>query len=208
SDKILSVLKKDFSKNILGLSGVHDNVLEYKSASEIPFMKSIKLRLPWLVIGLLGITFAAGFINLFEEMLSEHLIIAFFIPAIVYMSGAIASQHQTLLTRDLAMMEEQIDFKKYFLNVGAVGLFLGLMIGFLIFFLISFFWHNALMALIIALSMALTLFVSSLLSVTITYGISLMKADPANGSGPFAAIVSDVSSIIIYFIIVYALISM
>ena len=54
----------------------------------------------------------------------------------------------------------------------------------------------------ISLAMGITLIVSSASSFTITYIISKTKNDPAEGSGPLATIISDVASIMIYFLIV------
>jgi magnesium transporter len=201
NDKIMTILKNDFSRNLTSLSGVNEDALDYRSADNMPFFNSIKNRLPWLLIGLFGITLSAGFINIFEELLSEHLIIAFFIPAIVYMSGAIGSQHQTLLIRDLALSKE-IDYKKYFLKVIATGGILGIIIGFLVFIIIQTFWGDFFSSLAISLAMGITLIVSSASSFIITYIISKTKNDPAEGSGPFATIISDVTSIMIYFLIV------
>jgi Mg/Co/Ni transporter MgtE len=76
----MTILKNDFSRNITSLSGIKAEVLDYDNTEKIPFFKSIKNRLPWLIIGLFGITLSAGFINIFEELLSEHLIIAFLFP--------------------------------------------------------------------------------------------------------------------------------
>ncbi len=201
NDKIMTIVKNDFSRNFASLSGVHSEVFEYRSAVEIPFFESIKHRLPWLIVGLIGITFSAGFINIFEEVLSEHLIIAFFIPAIVYMSGAIGSQHQTLLIRDLALSQD-IDYKKYFLKVMGIGAVIGLIIGVLVFAIISALWGEIFSAIAISLAMGITLIVSSASSFIITFIISKTKNDPAEGSGPFATIISDVTSIMIYFLIV------
>jgi len=206
NDKIMTILKNDFSRNITSLSGIKAEVLDYDNTEKIPFFKSIKNRLPWLIIGLFGITLSAGFINIFEELLSEHLIIAFFIPTIVYMSGAIGSQHQTLLIRDLALSKE-LNYKKYFLKVVAIGGVLGIIIGFLIFVIIQVFWGDFFSALAISLAMGTTLIISSASSFIITYIISKTKNDPAEGSGPFATVISDISSIMIYFLIVHLMLN-
>ena len=55
------------------------------------------------------------------------------------------------------------------------------------------------MAAIISVAMFFALVVTSLTALVITLGINKLKLDPALGSGPVATIISDVTSIIIYF---------
>jgi magnesium transporter len=202
NDKIMTIINNSLTKDIIHFAGIHKSFLKYKNALEVPFFESVKQRLPWLLIGLFGIILAAGFISAFEELLGEHLIIASFIPAIVYMSGAIGSQHQTLLIRDITLMGKNMNLSKYFLKVISLGLALGIIIGLIIFSAISLFWNEPFLGIIIGFSIMITLIVSSISSFIITCSINRLKSDPATGSGPFATIISDVSSIMIYFWIV------
>jgi magnesium transporter len=79
---------------------------------------------------------------------------------------------------------------------------LGIIVFFAVFLLIYLLWNEAFMGLIIGFSMMITLIFSSMTSLLITYIISKCNTDSALGSGPFATIISDVSSIIIYFLVV------
>jgi magnesium transporter len=202
NDKIMTIINNSLTYDAINFAGIHKSFLSYESALTIPFFKSLIHRLPWLLIGLIGITLAAEFMSMFEGLLEKYLIIAFFVPAVVYMSSAVGSQHQTLLIRDLALMGNQLDIKKYFLKAMLIGLALGIVIFAAVFLLISFLWNEAFMGLIIGISMMITLTFSSMTSLLTTYIISKCKMDSALGSGPFATIISDVSSIIIYFLVV------
>ncbi len=202
TDKILTILNNSLLYDIMHFAGIHKSHFDYENTFEVPFKTSVMSRLPWLLIGLLGIALAAGFISLFENMLEEHIIIAFFIPAIVYMSGATGAQHQTLLIRDLTILGKDLDIKKYFIKSMLVGFSLGLIIAVAVYFIISIIWQEPFIALIIATSMLITLVVSSFTSIIITYSIRRLRLDPALGSGPLATIISDVTSIILYFVVV------
>lgn len=43
----------------------------------------VRLRIPWLIVGLLGGTLASFLISNFEKILSENISLAFFLPLIV-----------------------------------------------------------------------------------------------------------------------------
>lgn len=199
ADEILSTLNRALREDILHLAGIHKSHLKYENTLEVPFFLSIFHRLPWLIIGLIGIVIAAVFIGIFEDILQSYLVLAFFIPAIVYMSDALGTQYQTLFIRDLAIMGKKLNVKIYVLRQMIIGLFLGFIISFLIFAVILLFWKQPFIAFVIASSMFITLLISSFTALMITYILYHYNFDPALGGGPFATIVSDVISIIIYF---------
>ena len=203
NDKILTILNNSLTHDIIHFAGIHKSFLKYRNLIEVPFIDSVKQRLPWLLIGFFGIMLGAGFISSFEEILKEHIILAAFIPVIVYMSGAMGSQHQTLLIRDIALMDNRMDMLRYFFKVLGIGIVLGGIIGLLVYVFVSTFWKDSFIGIIIGVSLMITLIVSSVSSFLITYSMSKLKSDPAAGSGPFATIISDVTSIVVYFIITY-----
>ena len=49
-------------------------------------------RLPWLLIGLGGALLAADVVALFETQLRLHVMLAFFIPGIIYLADAVGTQ--------------------------------------------------------------------------------------------------------------------
>jgi len=202
TNKILSIINRTLHENILYFAGVHKSHLEYEDTMHVPLPLTLFHRIPWLVIGLLGVLFAAGFISKFEAILDKHLILAFFIPAIVYMSDALGTQHQTLFIRDLAVFGKELKLLPYLLRQILIGFIIGLFIGIIVFLIVSFFWKESYIALIVALAIFITLVISSITSLITTLLFKVFKQDPALGSGPFATIISDVLSIIIYFIIV------
>lgn len=204
-DEIFSILNKTLKEDILHLAGIHKSHLKYDNTLALPLFLSILHRLPWLIIGLIGISVAAIFIGIFEATLQNYLILAFFIPAIVYMSDALGTQHQILFVRDLALLGRELNIKKYFFRQMIIGAILGLILSSVIFLIISLFWKQVFIALVIAISMFVTLIVSSFTALSITFIISKLGIDPALGSSPFATVVSDLISIIIYFGVAFLL---
>lgn len=203
-EEILPVLNWALKEDVLHLIGIHKAHLKYENTMAVPLFLGILHRLPWLLVGLIGIILSAIFISAFEEQLGNYIILAFFIPAILYMSNALGTQHQTLLIRDLAIFGNELKLKSYFFKQMLISLILALIIASVLFIAIALFWNEAYVAFVISFSMAITLIITSLSAFLITLMISKLKLDPALGSGPFATIISDMSSVFVYFLIASA----
>jgi magnesium transporter len=203
---IFSTINKALKEDIFNFAGIHDSHLEFENSLKIPFLKIIKGRLPWLVIGFFGAMFMASYIALFEETLAKFLIISFFVPAIVYISGSVATQVQTIFVRDLAFLGKNINLKKYFFIQLGVAFLISLVISFLMFLFISLFWKNPFIAFVVSLACFISIVLTSMLAFFITLLIKKFNFDPALGSGPIATILSDILSVIVYFIVVIWLI--
>lgn len=206
SREILSTINRSLRKDIFHFAGIHKSHLDFENSLEIPVFKAVKSRLSWLIVGFVGAMLMALYIGLFEETLRGHLVIASFVPAIVYISDALGTQFQTLLVRDLAIMGKELELKKYFLKQMAIGFSIAFIIGILTFSFISLIWSEPRIALIISLASFATLLVTSFSALIITFLIKKLKFDPALGSGPIATIISDMTSVVLYFIIVVLLI--
>jgi len=206
SRRILSTINRSLKKDIFHFAGIHKSHLDFENSLEIPIFKAVKSRLPWLIIGLIGAMIMALYIGMFEQTLAEYLIIVSFIPAIVYICDALGTQFQTVFVRDLAILGKELSFKKYLLKQMIIGLLIALVVGVIIFFFIFLFWNIPIIAFIISLASFISLIVTGFTALLITLLIKRFKFDPALGSGPIATIISDMMSVVIYFLIVVWLI--
>lgn len=197
--KITSILNTALRKDLMHFAGIHKSHLEYENSLTVPLVTSIVHRVPWLIIGLVGIILVAAFIGVFEKTLEKYLILAFFIPAIVYLGDALGTQHQTLFVRDLAFFGEELNLKEYLAKQMSIAFLIATIMGIVMFLAISVFWKQPYMALVISLAAFFSLILTSFTAVMITFLIKKSGSDPALGSGPFATLVSDATSIIIYF---------
>ncbi|MEM4245042.1 MAG: magnesium transporter [Candidatus Nanoarchaeia archaeon] len=202
SRKILSTLNRSLKEDILHFAGIHKSHLDFENSLEIPLSTAIKNRLYWLVIGFFGAMFMALYIGLFEETLAKYLIVASFVPAIVYMSDALGTQVQTVFVRDLAILGKDLNFKNYLFRQMRIAFFIALIIGVFLFSFIFLLWKVKVIAFAISLASFITLIVASFTALLITLLIKRFKFDPALGSGPVATIISDVTSVVIYFVVV------
>jgi magnesium transporter len=208
----LGIVPADIIQSILYSEAEEDLM---KSAGITPFGSEgikagtwihIKKRLPWLVLGLIGGMVAAFVIGRFEHALEQEILLAAFIPAIVYMADAVGSQSQTIFIRSMAL-DRKINILSYFFHELKVSIAMSVILGILV-SLIACFWQGSfVIGVILALSMFITIIVASVIAIIMPWLFERLKYDPAVASGPFATIIRDLLSIIIYFLIATSVLS-
>jgi magnesium transporter len=203
--KILSIMHHSAQKDFLRMAGISESHLKYEGTMDVPVLTSVWHRLPWLMIGLFGIILGAGFMGFFEEQLKQYMILAFFVPAIVYLSAALGSQHVTVCVRDLASGQNDFNRLAYMARQSAIALFLGLLMSAATYLIVLIFWGEAYIGLVISIALFVSAMLTNITSLGTTLLIDKLGKDPALGSGPFSTVVSDVSSIIIYMLIASAM---
>lgn len=200
SDTILETLHNKNVESALLSAGIHKFKDPAKSIIHASALLHFKKRAPWLILGLLGGTVAAFVVNSFEEALQIHLILAAFIPAVVYMADAVGTQTETIFIRSLSL-EHKLNFKKYIFREIKVGFLLALVLG-IIMSLVTLLWYpSALISLIIGVSFFFAILMAVALAIAIPSLFLKLKLDPALPSGPFATVITDISSLLIYFLI-------
>ncbi len=198
SDVILNILHLEQTEDLLKQAGILKTDLPLIETTKASVLSLVNSRTPWLFLGLLGGILAAKIVGLFESSLEKHFVLVAFIPLIVYMADAVGAQTQTLFIRSLAL--DNFSIKKYFFKEIKVGFLIALILGFF-FFLFSFVFFGFLTGIILGSSLFFTIFSAQVIGVLIPWLLRSLKKDPAMGSGPFATIITDIFSLIIYFLI-------
>lgn len=207
SGKIISILNHEIREDLYKSAGImspsHGHV-EFDEAMNNNILIAFKHRSPWIIIGLFGGIFMAQVVDGFEHMIAEHVILAAFIPLIVYLSGAVGAQSQTLYIRDL-VLNPKLKFGFYLLKQLFVATLMAIACGLIIWLVIFLFWQNSYSGFVIGLSAAIAVATSTLIALVVPFVLNSIKQDPANGSGPFGTMLLDLVSIIIYFLVASAL---
>ena len=159
-------------------------------------------RLPWLAIGLAGAMLSAAIVGSFEEELQAEVLLAFFVPAVVYMADAVGTQTETVVIRGMSL---GVPVR----SVAARELLTGLIIGCLIagsFFLFALaVWQRVDIAAIVSLSLLVSTSLATAVAMILPYALARLGRDPAFGSGPLATVIQDLLSIAAYFTIAVAI---
>lgn len=201
SDVIFDVLHQEGIEDVLRSEGILKN---YSVSGFLATKTSdhFKKRLPWLLVGLLGGMFAAFVVGFFEQTLSQIILLAAFIPAVVYMADAVGSQTQTLFVRTLSL-PDKVKIKSYLKKESTISFLLAVFLGLIAFILVFWWWRDFRISLIIGFSFVLTIFIAALSGIFFPWLFFRLKLDPAIASGPLSTVVRDIFSILVYFLVAY-----
>ena len=198
SDVILRTLRDEHNEDVLKYAGI--NVSANERLSQFTMWQHLTSRMPWLVIGLGGGILAAWVVEKYSYAMESELVLAAFIPAIVYIADSVGSQTQMVFVRSLATQQRTSILKrlgKELVIATFVGAILSGLIG-----IISWLWLGKLaITLILAISVLLTVYFSVIVALILPWVFDKAGKDPALASGPLATVIRDVSSLAIYFFV-------
>lgn len=162
-----------------------------------------KVRIPFLIITLIGGMLAGGLIAYFEESLEAIVAVAFFVPVVMDMGGNVGTQSSTIFTRALVL--GQINFKRFLQHwfreivIGmSMGVILGIGGG-----VFAYVWQgNASLGLVVGVALAITITIATGLGFMVPYVLVKLGFDQAAGSDPIITTLKDISGLGIYFFLV------
>ena len=193
-DDMIRVLDDEATEDMFRMIG-----LDQEEKALGPFWRSVRNRLPWLVVNL-GTAVLAGYvITLFQSTMGQVVALAAFLPVIAGQGGIAGTQTLTLIIRSITLGEvspanaRQLLLKE--LGLGLVhGLALGLVVG-----LIAFIWKGSeYLALVVGIAMAANLVVAGISGVVVPLGFKALRIDPALSSAVAVTTLTDVFGFLVY----------
>ena len=199
---MLAVLSAEHDEDLARIGGYVASTRRARVAAEEAVPRRLLHRLPWLLLGLLGAMGSAGLVAAFEEQLDAKVLLAFFVPGVVYMADAVGTQTEALLIRGLSVGTSPRSFAR---RETVTGLLIGLAVGttFSVFSLVV--WGDADVALALGLALFASCSVATIVAMTLPWAFQRAGADPAFGAGPLATVMQDLLSIGIYLVIATSL---
>lgn len=196
-DDVVDFIQEEAEKDYQMLSGISQSV---ESTDKVWVLS--RARLPWLIIGMFGGIMGSLVIKGFEESISRHVALAFFMPLVMAMGGNAGVQSSSIVVQGLA--NKSIDHSRIISRLGK-ELLVALLNGLICSVLISIY------ALVVGLSIQLTLVVSvsllavinfaSLMGALVPLVLQRYKIDPALATGPFITTSNDLVGLFLYFLI-------
>jgi magnesium transporter len=194
--RMLGVVLAEHDEDVARLGGYLASTKRARQAAEEPVVQRLWHRLPWLLVGLAGAIGSAAIIGAFEEELDRSVLLAFFIPGVVYMAAAIGTQTQTVLIRGFSV---GVSLRPVLRREVLSGLILSLVIAAVFLPVAAVGWGDT----GVAVGVAVALFASSLAATAVAIALpwifQRLGADPAFGSGPLATVIQDLLTIGVYF---------
>jgi magnesium transporter len=196
--RLLAVLLSEHEEDLSRLGGFTQSTSAARATSEEPVERRFVHRVPWLLVGLGGALLAADLVGWFEAQLRHKVILAFFIPGIVYLADAVGTQTETVVVRGLSV---GVGMRRMFARELLAGLAIGLALGVVAGPLVWWRWGDAHIALCVGLAVFAACSTATLAAMTLPWLLDRCTLDPAFGSGPLATVIQDLLSILIYFAI-------
>ena len=174
-----------------------------------PIKKSMKKRLPWLIILLALGMVVSSVVGVFEKVVAELAMIVCFQSLVLDMAGNVGTQSLAVTIR--VLMDEQISARQKLSLVGKearVGLLNGFILGTIAFGLIGIYLnivkgYPAMVSFSVSLCTGIALLVamlfSSIAGTVIPIFFKKMKIDPAVASGPLITTVNDLVAVVTYY---------
>jgi len=202
--RLLGVLLHEHDEDLARIGGFLRGSETARTATEEPVRRRLWHRLPWLLVGLAGAILAAAIVGGFEEELSRNVLLAFFIPGIVYMADAVGTQTETLVIRGLSV---GVPIRRVLARELLTGILVGIILAAVFLPIGILAWGEADVAVAVSLALLGACSVATLVAMALPTLLHHLKLDPAFGSGPLATVIQDLLSIIIYFAIAVAIVS-
>ena len=201
--RLLAILLLEHDEDMSRLGGfIHDRE-SARVASEEAVVRRFRHRMPWLVVGLIGAMLATVIVSSFEAALEANVILAFFVPGIVYMADAVGTQTETIVIRGLSV---SVPIRNVLRREAITGVLVGVAIAVLFYPMALVGWGEPDVALAVSLSLLAACSTAAVLAMALPYVLYHFGVDPAFGAGPLATVMQDLLSIVVYFVIASALV--
>ena len=210
-DDAIEVIKEETDEDFAKMAAIIPTEKSYLKTSALDFWRA---RIPWLLLLMLSATFSSAILHRFELALPAVLIL--FVPMLMGTGGNSGGQASVTVIRGISVGDiEFSDFFRVLWKEVRVGLITGTTLGavcFLKVILIDKLLMNnpeitLSVALIISLTLVLTILVSKILGATLPLLVKKIGLDPAVMASPFITTLLDIISLLLYFLVATAFLS-
>lgn len=197
-DDVIDVIREEATEDLYALAGVRSDDHAHSSPA-----RSVRLRLPWLLINLATAVLASSVVHLFEATIEAVVVLATLMPIVAGMGGNAATQTLAVIVRGLALGEVTWEnSRRILLKEILVGLSNGLINGAVAALIVvvwfGFSTKSLLIGLIIALAMVINLLLAGIGGTVVPIILKRLKADPAIASTVFVTTMTDVGGFLAF----------
>ncbi len=186
-DDVLDVVDAAAEEDILYLGGIYESDIFTK------FSKTLKQRLPWLILNLMTAILASIVISFFDDTIESLVALAVLMPIIASMGGNAGTQTVTVAVRALATQElNKLNTSKIILKETLIGFCNGVFFALLCFAALFLIYDNYTLAMLFAIANIITLTIAGFSGAAIPIILNKLKADPAISSGVILTTITDV----------------
>jgi len=188
-DDIVDVIEEEASEDIYRFAGVATE----EHVDDSPF-RSIRLRLPWLLVNTLTAMVAAGVVYFFQGTIEKVVLLAVFMPIVAALGGNAGTQSLAVITRGLALGDVTFgNAKRVLAKEITAGILNGLLVGIIMALIAYWYAGNYVLGGVLGLALICNLFVAALAGTAIPLVLKWVKIDPALASGVIVTTFTDMA---------------
>jgi len=201
-DDILDVIEDENTEDIERMAGIIDFEQSDKEYLDKSVLHHVMARLPWLLAMMISLMVTGAIITRFEEVLSKVVVLVSYMPLLMGMGGNTGSQASTLIIRGLSLEEVELeDTLKILWKELRVSLCIGVVLSIFNFAKIIFIdGESVFIAATVCISMILVITFAKCLGGMVPMAAKKLGADPALMANPVIASLTDMVSVLIYFL--------
>jgi magnesium transporter len=210
-DDVIDTLVEEQTEEVQRFGGMEALDAPYM---EISFLGMIRKRAGWLCALFVSEMLTATAMQRFEGEIEKAAVLAMFIPLVMSSGGNSGSQATSLVIRALSLQEVRLrDWWRIAMRELPTGLVLGVILGVIGFARIVL-WqemsifdygpHSFLLAVAVGLALVGIVAFGSLAGSMLPFLLKRIGFDPASASAPFVATLVDVTGLVIYFTVAFA----
>jgi magnesium transporter len=203
-EALFKILRDEHMEDLQRLAGIQPHEEGPVVALDAPLIDRFRRRLPWLLLGLLVSSITTLVMTGFEETIAENVAVAFFVPALVYITGSVGSQAVSVAVRGLAT--DEIALSGLIPEEFIIGIAIGTSLGLVSFVAVYAVFGDVILSLAVGLAVLGGSAVSAMVGFGLPWIFQRLGSDPALGSGPICTVVQDVASLSLYFVLISTLI--
>jgi magnesium transporter len=210
-DDVIDTLVEEQTEDVQRFGGMEALDAPYM---EIGFLDMIRKRGGWLCALFLSEMLTATAMQRFQGEIEKAAVLAMFIPLVMSSGGNSGSQATSLVIRALALQELKLrDWWRIALRELPTGLVLGAILGVIGFtrivvwqdlHIFDYGAHYMLLAIAVGFSLVGIVAFGSLAGSMLPFLLKRIGFDPASASAPFVATLVDVTGLVIYFSVAFA----
>ncbi|OQY28498.1 MAG: magnesium transporter [Candidatus Cloacimonetes bacterium 4572_55] len=194
ADDILDVIDEEAIEDMSHIAGVTQEEFTEESV-----LRSVRNRVPWLLIGLFGGIVSATIINFFEDSLKLILALAFFVPVVTAMGGNAGVQSSAIIVKRLATGDIHPQYLLSRLSREIQIAFLnGLICSTFLTLIVTLWRGDFLFGFLIGLALFLVILIATVVGTSVPLILKSLDIDPAIAMGPFVTTSNDVVGLMLY----------
>lgn len=193
-DDVLDIIQDEASSDMLGMvgAGQDENV-------DTPWTRSVRIRLPWLVINLCTSSLSAFIVSMFEGSIAQMALLAVLMPMVANQAGNTGQQALAVMIRQLAT--ESFDARRSWgavLRESKIGLGTGLIMALVAYLGVLALSGNERLAVVMGTALLLDMFLGAIAGGAIPLVLRALGRDPAQASSIFLTALTDSGGFFIF----------